>query len=221
MKLAYLRYVLGLSAFFLVLTNSPGILYGQALTVPNNGGGNPFYLWAYGNTESTSHMRIGTDYGHQGDAAIEIFQYYTNPTPPQPGRVIVNGNLGVGTLYPSERLAVNGNIKAREVNVSTSGWADFVFDPDFNLMPISELKSFIKEKRHLPNIPTEEEVMDKGIWLSEMNVKLLQKVEELTLYIIQQDDQIRELQSRNQELGSLAEKLFQLEQRLKKLESTK
>ncbi len=166
----------------------------QAVVVPNNGGGNPFYLWAYGNTLGTSHMRIGTDYGHQGDAAIEIFQHNTNPTPPQPGKVIVNGYLGVGTINPSERLSVNGKIKAMEVNVTTSGWADYVFSEGYKLRPLSEVRDFYEKNKHLPNIPDEREVLEKGVNLSEMTVKLLEKVEELTIYLVQQQDRIGELE---------------------------
>ena len=167
----------------------------QAVMVPNNGGGNPFYLWAHGNTQALSHMRIGTDYSHIGDAAIEIFQHYANPSPPDPGRVIVNGFLGVGTLYPSERLSVNGKIKAKEVNVSTAGWADHVFRSEYELMSLSQLRAFISRHGHLPNIPTEEEVFEKGVNLSEMTVKLLEKVEELTIYLVQQQDRIGELEN--------------------------
>lgn len=167
---------------------------GQVITVPNNGGGNPFYLWAGGNTTTTSHMRIGTDYGHQGDAAIEIFQLHSNPTPPQPGKVIINGNLGIGTINPSERLSVNGKIKAQEVNVTTSGWADYVFDPAYELRPLSEVRRFYEANRHLPDIPNEKEVLENGVNLSEITVKLLEKVEELTIYLVQQQDRIGELE---------------------------
>ncbi|GMQ31696.1 hypothetical protein [Algoriphagus confluentis] len=190
---------------------SPVLVMAQAVTIPNNSGGNPFYLWAYGNTNGTTHMRIGTDFGHQGDAALEIFQHFTNAVPPQPGKVIVNGNLGVGTQNPTERLAVNGNIKAREVNVTTAGWADFVFDSEFELMPLSDLATFIETNGHLPGIPTESEVMENGIWLSEMNVKLLQKVEELTLYILRQEEKIKELQL-------IKENYYNLEARLNSIE---
>ncbi|MHA7129271.1 hypothetical protein [Algoriphagus namhaensis] len=77
-------------------------------------------------------------------------------------------------MYPTEKLSVNGNIKTREINVTTAGWADFVFDPEFELMSLSDLATYIEINGHLPGIPSESEVMKNGIWLSEMNVKLLQ-----------------------------------------------
>lgn len=162
----------------------PTWVQAQAVTVPNNSGGNPFFLWAYGNNISESHMRVGTDYGHQGDAALEIWQYVQGGTPPQLGKVIVNGNLGVGTVNPTSRLSVNGDIKAKEVKVELTGWSDFVFKPAYNLLPLNQLESYILENGHLPEVPDEKEVLTNGIELGAMNAKLLQKIEELTLYVI-------------------------------------
>ncbi|MDR7130063.1 hypothetical protein J2X69_002410 [Algoriphagus sp. 4150] len=112
-----------------------------------------------------------------------------------------NGSVGIGTTkVPTEMLEVNGKIKTREVNVTASGWADHVFKSDYKLIPLVELESFIQKNGHLPNIPTEGEVAEKGVNLAEMNVKLLEKVEELTLYLLEfhrkneeQDQMIQEL----------------------------
>lgn len=183
----------------------------QAIVIPNNSGGNPFYFWAYGNSYGTTHMRVGTDYGHQGDAALEIFQHETNPTPPQPGKVIVNGLLGIGTMYPTERLSVNGNIKAREVNVTVQGWADYVFDESYPLLSLSDLEIFLKKNKHLPDVPTEEDVLKNGIWLSELNVILLKKIEELTLYLILQDKKIEELSKEKNSMEDLLRRVEALE----------
>lgn len=105
-------------------------------------------------------------------------------------RILSNGNVGINTKNPTYKLSVNGTIGAHEVNVTTTGWADYVFAPEYKLMPLSELKAFIQKNGHLPDVPTEAEVMENGINLAEMNVKLLEKVEELTLYVIELEKKI-------------------------------
>ena len=101
-------------------------------------------------------------------------------------QVINNGNVGIGTASPgTHKLAVEGSIGAREVKVQATGWADFVFKKEYNLPSLEEVEKHIAEKGHLENIPSEEEVLKNGINLGEMNVKLLQKIEELTLYMIE------------------------------------
>ena len=97
-----------------------------------------------------------------------------------------NGNVGIGTTNPGNyRLAVEGKIGAREVVVTTTAWADYVFEPTYDLRPLSEVEAFIKENKHLPEIPSAKEVEANGVSLGEMNVLLLKKVEELTLYLIE------------------------------------
>jgi len=124
-------------------------------------------------------------------------------------RMFINadGNIGIGTTTPSAKLAVNGDIKAKEVNVTLDGWADFVFKPNYNLRPLSEVEQFIKANNHLPEIPSEAEVKENGIGLGEMNAKLLQKVEELTLYLIEQQKQILEQQKIIQQQNTRIENL--------------
>lgn len=97
-----------------------------------------------------------------------------------------DGNVGIGTTTPGTyKLAVEGTIGARRVKVTQSAWADFVFHPDYQLPSLKEVESYIKANQHLPEIPSAAEVEKEGLDLGEMNKKLLQKVEELTLYIIQ------------------------------------
>jgi hypothetical protein len=97
---------------------------------------------------------------------------------------IENGNLGIGTKSPAERLSVNGKIRAHEIKVETANWPDYVFAKDYQLPSLLETEQHIKDKGHLPGIPSAEEVKSKGIDLGEMNAKLLQKIEELTLHLI-------------------------------------
>ncbi|SHG60309.1 hypothetical protein [Flavobacterium defluvii] len=99
-----------------------------------------------------------------------------------------NGSLGIGTnTTGNHKLAVEGSIGAREVKVQATGWADFVFKKEYQLPTLEEVEKHIAEKGHLENIPSEEEVLKDGINLGDMNTKLLQKIEELTLYIIKME----------------------------------
>ena len=112
-----------------------------------------------------------------------------------------SGNLGIGVTNPTRKLEVNGTIRAKEVIVETTGiWADFVFDKNYKLASLAEVEEHINEQGHLPEIPSAAEVAENGINLSEMNVKLLQKVEELTLYIIAQNKDIQQLQKEMESL---------------------
>jgi len=100
------------------------------------------------------------------------------------------GSNGVQAEFNDGGINVNGTIKTKEVNVTASGWADHVFKPGYNLMPLSELEAFIQKNGHLPAVPTEANVLKDGVNLAEMNVKLLEKVEELTLHLISQENKI-------------------------------
>jgi len=94
------------------------------------------------------------------------------------------GNVGIGYNSPSYKLAVNGTIKAKEILVDTSGWSDFVFDPTYELPSLTATDEFIKRNRHLPGIPSEAEVKEKGVSVGDMTSRLLARIEELTLHMI-------------------------------------
>jgi hypothetical protein len=116
------------------------------------------------------------------------------------GIVVVQGVLGVGTDEPQSELAVNGTITAKEVIVTTDGWPDFVFSDNHKLMSLNKLEQHIKVNKSLPGIPTEKEVLEGGVNLGEMQAKLLEKVEELTLYTIAQEKRLAQLEKENEEL---------------------
>jgi len=125
-----------------------------------------------------------------------------------------NGNVGIGTTNPDEKLTVNGVIHAREVRVDLSGpLADFVFKPDYKLMSLPQVEKFVKANNHLPQMPSANEVAKNGLSMGEMQNKLLQKVEELTLYAIQQDQSKKELESK---YNALLEKVEMLTKQIKK-----
>ncbi|WP_143155095.1 hypothetical protein [Flavobacterium chilense] len=102
--------------------------------------------------------------------------------------------VGIGTTNPSSMLTVAGNIASREVKVTVDAGADFVFENDYPLPSLDSLDKFIKENKHLPEVASAKEMQKDGINLSEMNIKLLQKIEEMTLYMIDQNKQMKVLQ---------------------------
>jgi hypothetical protein len=108
-------------------------------------------------------------------------------------RINSDGNVGIGTTSPTNKLDVNGTIHSKEVKVDMNGWSDFVFKKEYKLPTLEEVEKHIIEKGYIENIPSEEEVLKDGINLGEMNSKLLQKIEEMTLYMIQQNKAIEEL----------------------------
>ncbi len=109
-------------------------------------------------------------------------------------RITSVGNIGIGTITPNAKLAVNGNIRAKEVKVENANWPDYVFKKNYDLPSLKFTEQLIKEKGHLPGIPSAADVKANGVDLGEMNAKLLQKIEELTLHIISQEKRILALE---------------------------
>ncbi len=108
-----------------------------------------------------------------------------------------SGQLGIGTAnVGSYKLAVNGNVRSKEVVVET-GWADFVFDEKYKLPLLSDVEKFIKANKHLPNIPSAEEIQTNGLKVGEVQTKMMQKIEELTLYVIELEKRIELIKSTN------------------------
>ena len=107
-------------------------------------------------------------------------------------------NIGIGTNDPQAKLAVNGEILAKSVRVNTGStyWPDYVFGNDYNLMSLRELEQYVNAHKHLPGIPSAQEVEERGnVDLGAMNALLLEKVEELTRYVIDLQNQIDELKN--------------------------
>lgn len=115
--------------------------------------------------------------------------------------LLKDGTIGIGTTKSNGyKLAVSGTIGAREIVVNTDVWSDFVFHSDYRLKSLDEVELFIKQNNHLPDIPSEQDVKEKGINLGDMDAKLLQKIEELTLYVIQINKENKELRKEIDEL---------------------
>lgn len=119
-----------------------------------------------------------------------------------------DGKIGIGTTNPDELLTVKGKIHTQEVLVDLDGAVapDYVFEkhfigysemmPEYSLITLEELEAFLKENNHLPNVPSAETMQKEGISLKEMNLLLLQKIEELTLYTLQQQKEIDALKEK-------------------------
>ena len=111
-------------------------------------------------------------------------------------RILANGYIGVGTETPREKLEVAGTIRATEIKVLAQT-ADFVFEDDYELRSLNEVESFINDNGHLPDIPSATEMEKDGIGLAEMNKLLLQKIEELTLYMIELEKRVEKQEQKN------------------------
>jgi hypothetical protein len=118
-------------------------------------------------------------------------------------RLKSNGNVGIGVSNPTTKLVVNGSITCKEVIVTLNGFADFVFSPTYNLKALPDVNTFVKTYRHLPDFPSEKEVLSKGMSIGKMQVKLVQKIEELTLYAIEAEKKNKALEHRVEKLEAL------------------
>lgn len=117
-------------------------------------------------------------------------------------KALQNGNVGIGTGTPDEKLTVKGKIHAQEVKVDLLGALvpDYVFANDYKLKSLKEVEAYIKQNNHLPEIPSAQEIEKKGLMLAEMNMSLLKKIEEITLYMIEMKKENEKIKKENQEI---------------------
>ncbi|SMO46623.1 hypothetical protein SAMN06265379_101945 [Saccharicrinis carchari] len=129
-----------------------------------------------------------------------------------------NGHIGIGTDSPNHKLDVAGTVRAEEIIIEAKGQtADFVFEPDYQLRDLSEVETFIKDNKHLPDIPSASQMEEQGVNLAEMNKLLLQKVEELTLYAIEKDKEVKGVKADQKELEVEMQKMKDEFEAIKKL----
>lgn len=125
-----------------------------------------------------------------------------------------SGNVGIGISNPQAKLAVNGDIFSKKIKVTQSGWADYVFESDYQLPTLLQVEAYIKQYKHLPEVPSAKEVEKNGLDLGDNQAILLKKIEELTLYII---DLKKETEKMKAEYESRLKKLELENEQLKKI----
>lgn len=180
----------------LVGNSYSGVGKGRVLQFDDLGNTDELSIYRYNLASDHTELRITIgDDGGSADGLIIGVNHFENGWQSK-FRFSADGRLSVGTfdMSPGYKLFVEEGIRTRKVKVDQASWADFVFSPSYKLRPLNEVKSFINEHHHLPDVPSEKEVIQNGQDLGEMNKILLQKIEELTLYIIQQDEKILRLQ---------------------------
>jgi len=176
-----------------------GTIRSTAQTIPTSGAGLEF-LYSSNTGYITAFNRSSSAYNPLNlNGSVLTLNAYSG------------GNVGIGTASPAHLLEVAGTIGATEVItgevvVESSGY-DYVFEPGYRLAPLSEVGRYIKEHQHLPDIPSAKEVQQKGVGLGEMQGKLLAKVEELTLHMIQADERNSKLEAENRDLRARIERL--------------
>ena len=168
----------GGSALYSNTTGNNNIAIGDSAGFKSLGSGN-IYLG-----KRAGYYETGSNKLYIGNDSAKTILYGNMAT----GQVLLGNKQPNGYVFKGTRtLNVLGGIIADSVRVAlSSAWADHVFEKDYPLQSLEELNNFIKTHKHLPNIPSAKEVAANGIELGSMNAKLLEKIEELTLYILQQ-----------------------------------
>jgi hypothetical protein len=156
------------------------------------------------NNTGSSSVFIGYQSGYSETGSNKLYIANSNTTTPlvygefNNSLFAINGRQGIGTVNVPDSIAlkVNGTIMAKKVIITLDNFPDYVFEKDYPLMSLPDLKSFIEKNKHLPGIPSEKEAVANGIDVAGVNTKLLEKVEELTLYVIQLEEKMAEMNER-------------------------
>jgi hypothetical protein len=196
--------------------------WGNKLDFGWNSNSDPMYIGRYNVANDVSELRLSFSDNAQADDRFVIG--YTDPNGTYNSLMNVNGNgiVSIGAKVTNEtgyKLFVETGIRSRKVKVDALTWADYVFNSNYRLRPLSEVEQYIKENGHLPEVPSEEEVKKEGIDLGGNQAMLLKKIEELTLYVIEQnkrqESQDKLIQEQNKLLQAQQQRLETLEKTLK------
>jgi hypothetical protein len=185
----------GGQTFYVANTTTSGVNYGGVIQAV--GSGASYNTGGYFNASGASTNNFGVRIVGPS-AASGNYGIYVDAT----AQNYFAGNVGIGVTNPAHPLQVAGTIGAEEVLVTSTG-ADYVFEPGYRLQPLSEVASYIQANHHLPDLPSADEVKTKGMGVGEMEAKLLAKIEELTLHLIQEHERNDRLEQQLQALQTL------------------
>lgn len=201
--------------------------------------GDSFHFFNFGNNVAAGTDLMWLSYKNYQSQDVGLLTLSAPPTLGDWSKPVftvrANGKVLIGTSWNNAaqsscndcndyKLFVKDGIRTEKVKVdvgSTTGWADYVFKKDYKLRTLEEVEKHIIEKGHLPNIPSANEVVKNGVNLGEMDAKLLEKIEELTLYSIEQNKQIKKLQQENETLQQQSKKIDVLEKQIQEFLSSK
>jgi hypothetical protein len=170
----------------------------QLLGASSNG--DALWLSRFNNGSNQTELRvnIGDDVGQSQDMFVVGTHSWNGGTWNPFFAVQASGNVGIGTTSPDAKLTVSGQVHAQEVKVTVAApGPDYVFEKDYKLTSLEEIKNYINQNKHLPEVPSAKEMEKNGVQLGEMNMLLLRKIEELTLHLIEQNKIIAELKERS------------------------
>ncbi|WP_343522284.1 pyocin knob domain-containing protein [Pedobacter sp.] len=163
---------------------------------PNTTGGDRDYgsLGFYNSNFGLENARVEAYYAAGQYVDRGGLKFYTREGDGLQTRMTIwpNGNVGIGTSVPNEKLTVNGKIKANEIRVDGQGAPDYVFEDSYHKLSLGEIEQYIKINKHLPEVPSAKEFEKEGIEIGEMNKLLLKKIEELTLHLIEHERKMKE-----------------------------
>lgn len=238
----YRVYLMLIAAFFLlkgadaqIITHSDGEIEIPNVTSSAGPMGLGSILWfSSGDSNTAIQENWGLNLIGDGPRPIKIYNtsllvgYTSGGTDYGSNNVYISGSVGIGTTNSQGyKFAVNGKAIATAMTVKLyTAWPDYVFDTNYNLPSLHTIKTFIDQNHHLPGIPTETEVYDSGLNLGEMDKTLVKKVEELTLYLIEKDNEIKsdenrfktdekQIKNQQQEIDMLKQQIETINTRLK------